>query len=302
METGDRSRIGQSLSEVAVSLRVVVHSMYQFAPGAVVVGAFLSAGVVWLTMQWVALMTATAVLLVLLLSLSLFAIRGNFGEALLSLVGGLLPVFAYEWTSERYVAFSIAWIGFALFALLIASVKIAAHHQDLIRQAAIRIQGRDTARKDATSLEEELSNLATDVSNRGTLSTIKRAEVIRLFAFRDLPVHLFSVALQATETLSLITKCETQLVALFVTDFFQSLQPADEFKAKKLTDSLYISIRNTPVPPEEFFTAFEKSRRLIVSKSLQPDIFLESLQLCLSEGVPIDDVCREIQLKCDRGA
>ncbi|MCI5222766.1 MAG: hypothetical protein D3924_08875 [Candidatus Electrothrix sp. AR4] len=101
----------------------------------------------------------------------------------------------------------------------------------------------------------------------------------------------------ATEVLSVITKCDIDKVSIFVADFFLSFQPENERSAQNLTDQLYKSIRSTPVPPEEYFTAFEKSRRLIKSKSLQPDLFLSYLHECLSLGFPIDNIFEEIQLK-----
>ncbi len=133
--------IRESMSEAFKALLVALKSLYDFAPGAAVVGTAVAAGLVWLTTRWRPLMTGTAVLLILVLSLALFAIRGNLGEALLSLVGGLLSIFAYSWTTERYVAFSAAWIGFALFAMLIASVKLASRAEDIYKQAALRIAG-----------------------------------------------------------------------------------------------------------------------------------------------------------------
>ncbi|MEZ6041098.1 MAG: hypothetical protein R3C20_11365 [Planctomycetaceae bacterium] len=294
--------IRQSLSDTGHSLRVTLNALYHLSPGIAVIGTLLAAGLVWLTMQWTALMTGTAVLLILALSLAIFAIRGNFGEALLSLVGGLLSVFAYEWTPERYVAFSVAWIGFALFAMLIASVKIASKNEDIFKQAAIRIVGPKASDELLKEIETLLTKLGRQTSAMPMLGPIERAEVIRTFAFRGLPIALFAAGIRATEALSVITKCDTQRVALFVADFFQSIHPKDDSEATTITDALYFFIQNTPVPPEDFFAAFEKSRRLILSQLIEPSVFLDELQTCLSKGVPIEDVCKEIQAKHEIGA
>jgi len=289
----DKHGIGDSLSEAGRALGSTLRSAYDLAPLAVIALAGLSIALVWLTVKWTPLMTGSAVILILILSLSIFALRGKFGEALLSLVGGSLSIFAYEWTAERYIAFSIAWIGFALFALLIASVKIAAKNEDIYRQAAIRLVGAGSSPRPT---EKQLRDIASK-SELKMLGPIERAEIIRTFAFRGLSIDLFKSGLRATEILSVITKCDIQTVALFVSDFFLSFQPLDDGEANTITDTLNFSIRNTPVPPEEYFAAFEKTRRLIVSKSVEPGEFLTDLQECLSQGVPVDDICKEIQVR-----
>ena len=298
LESEDKHGIGESLSDVTKSLGSTLKAAYELAPFAVVMLALLSIGLVWLTVQWTPLMTGSAVILVLILSLSIFAFRGNFGEALLSLVGGLLSIFAYEWTSERYIAFSVAWIGFALFALLIASIKLAARNEEIYRQAAIKLVGSGSQLKPTEKRLKEIG-AKTDLS---MLDPVERAEVIRTFAFRNLPIDLFSSGLTATEILSVITKCEIHAVAVFVADFFQSFQPQDDSAARRITDKLYNSIRSTPVPPEEYFAAFEKSRRLIVSQLINPNTFLVDLQECLAHGIAVEDVCKEIQAKHEVGS
>ena len=291
MTDGNKDEIGNSLSEAVRGLSATLKSAYELAPFAVVLLALLSAGLVWLTIQWTPLMTGSAVLLILILSVSIFAFRGNFGEALLSLVGGLLSIFAYEWTAERYVAFSIAWIGFALFALLIASVKIASKNQDIYRQAAIRLVGSSSRLK---STEKQLKGIASQ-SELKMLGPIERAEIVRTFAFRGLSIELFKSGLRATEILSVITNCNIDSVALFVADLFLSFEPSDDVDADRIADTLYASIRNTPVPPGDYFSAFEKSRRLVVSKTVEPDDFLVHLQQCLSDGIPADGIFKAIQ-------
>lgn len=293
METKRKNSVDNSINDAVKALGSALKSAYALAPFAIIMLALMAIALVWLTIQWTPLMTGSAVILILILSLSIFAFRGNFGEALLSLVGGLLSIFAYEWTVERYIAFSVAWVGFALFALLIASIKLGAKNEDIYRQAAIKLVGSGAALKPT---EKRLKEIGAK-TNMGMLGPIERAEIIRTFAFRNLPIELFSSGLIATETLSVITKCDIHTVSIFVADFFQSFQPQDDSEARKITDVLYNSIRSTPVPPEDYFTAFEKSRRLIVSQTIEPRVFLQELQSCLSRGIPLEDVCNEIQTK-----
>lgn len=298
MEMQQKNRISDSFNNSVKALNSALASAYKLAPFAVILLTLMSVFVVWLTIQWTPLMTGSAVILVLILSLSIFAVRGNFGEALLSLIGGLLSIFAYEWTQERYIAFSIAWIGFALFAFLISSIKLGAKSEDIYRHAAIKLAGSGPRLK---VTEKRLKDIGAQ-KNMGMLGPIERAETIRTFAFRNLSIELFSSGLAATETLSVITKCDIHTVSVFIADFFGSFQPKNDAEAHRITDILYHSIRSTPVSPEEYFAAFEKSRRLIVSQMIEPRVFLNELQVCLSHGVPLEDVYNVIRVKYESGS
>ena len=238
----------------------------------------------------------TAVLLVLIVSLSIFAARGNFGEALLSLVGGLLTVFAFEWTVSRYVAFSTAWLGFALSAMLISSVKLAAKVEDILRQAALRLV---EASPELEATEKNLRTIASTTPLK-MLGPIERAEVIRLLAFRNLPMNLFSPCLAAVESLSVLTEVETKTITILFADFLLSSTPETDTAARSLVDILYDAIKESPVPPEDFFSAFEGARRLLVSKALSPQEFLKGLRDCLSSGVAPGDVYEELRARSEK--
>jgi hypothetical protein len=299
-EISHSSRIGKTLSDTALSLRVALVALYRLTPGIVVVGAILSVMLVWLTIQWTALMTGTAVLLILLLSLTIFALRGNFGEGLLSLVGGLLSIFAYEWTPQRYIAFSIAWIGFTLFALIIVSIKLASKSEDLLKQAAIRIVGPSVPSSELQKVESLLSEISRQTSQSTPLGPTERSNLILTFAFRGLDLKLFTGAMSAAECLRVITKSDLKQIAVFVVDFFQILHPQNNADATSLTNLLCSFVQSTPVPPDEFFDAFENSRRLLLSKVIEPGKFLTELRNHLSSGVPVDQIYHEIQLNCSK--
>jgi hypothetical protein len=134
--------------------------------------------------------------------------------------------------------------------------------EDIYRQAALRLVGSGPNLSEA---ELTLKEIGKKKTNLGMLGPIEKAELIRTFAFRSLPIEQFENAIYATEELTVITKCNTQDVALFVADLFLLFSPTDGVHATLVTDNLYESIKITPVPPEEYFLAFQKSRRLVVS-------------------------------------
>lgn len=263
---------------------------HNLAPCAVIVGAALVTGITWVTLQWSSLMIGTASLMVVIVSLCIFAVRDNFGEAMLSLVGGLLTIFAFEWTPARYIAFMAVWFGFAFAALLIASVKLAAKSEDIYRMASLRLTNAD---EDHEPIEKRLKQIGASTTLK-MLGPIERAEIIRVLAFRKLPIDLFAPCLNAVETLSVITKCDNKTIAIFLADFLLSFSADADADARRLVDTLYDVIKDVPVPPEDFFAAFETSRRLLISKAIPPIEFLEGLRYCLESGVAPNDVYDEM--------
>lgn len=290
MEQDNKDGIKQSLNESFKALLATIKAAYDLAPMAVVAGALLTIGIVWATLHSAPLMMGTAALLVLLVSLCIFAARGNFGEAMLSLIGGLITIFAFEWTPGRYIAFMTAWTGFAFTALLISSVKLAAKAEEVYRMASLRLASRP---EDHTVIEKQLRRIGSSTTLK-MLGPIERAEIIRVLAFRKLPIELFEPCLNAVETLSVITKCRIKTIAIFVADFLLSFAPDSDADARRLVDTLNDVIKDVPVAPEEFFASFESSRRLLVSQVISPIEFLDGLRDCLTSGVSPDDMYSEM--------
>jgi hypothetical protein len=286
----EKNGLKHSLNDRFKALGAAIKAAYDLAPLVVIAGALLTAGVVWATLQWAPLMMGTAALLVVIVSLCIFAARGNFGEAMLSLVGGLLTIFAFEWTPARYVAFMTVWMGFAFAALLISSVKLAAKAEEIYRMASLRLTD---STDDHKTIEKQLRKIGASTSLK-MLGPIERAEVIRVLAFRKLPIELFGSCLNAVETISVITKCDIKTIAIFLADFLLSFSPDSDADARRLVDTLYDVIKDVPVPPEDFFAAFESSRRLLVSQTTSPIQFLEGLRDCLTSGVSPNDVYDEM--------
>jgi len=290
LEKDAEDGIKKSLNESFKALGATAKAAYGLAPCAVVAGIALVVGVTWTTLQWSPLMIGTASLMVLIISLCIFAVRENFGEAMLSLVGGLLTIFAFEWTAARYIAFMAVWCGFAFAALLISSVKLAARSEDIYREASLRLAN---AGEDHELIEKRLRGIGASTTLK-MLGPIERAEIIRVLAFRKLPIDLFEPCLSAVETLSVITKGDIKTIAIFLADFLLSFSPSSDADARRLVDTLYDVIKDVPVPPEDFFAAFATSRRLLVSQTVPPNDFLEGLRDCLTSGVSPGDMYREL--------
>ena len=173
---------------------------------------------------------------------------------------------------------------------MIAALKISSKVEDIYRQAAISYKSN---KQSVDEIEKNFRSIANDRQYKLT-GPVERAEIIRILAFRQLPIDLFSPCLIGVERLHIITDVEIRSVTTFVADFFSIFNISSTNQGDIILNLLYEAVKNSQVPPQDFFQAFESSRRLLLQKNLSPDIFLAKLIETLSLGVPPDQMYESI--------
>lgn len=275
-----------TLIELLKSLGGVIKGLNQLIPMFVVIFASLSFWLIYIIITYTKWRMGLTVIVVLLVSIIVYIRSKNYGEATLALVAGLLTVFTVDWDNHRFIIFMTVWIGFSLIAIMVSSVRIAAAVEDIYRQASLSIAGGSEAYKE---IEKELKKIGDEVVT-GTIGPVERAEIIRLLCFKKLPLNVISHALKAVGTISVITKVDIKTVAMFIADLYKVLETSEETDYNKVLDWIYILIRETPVPPIEFIEAFEKTRRLVLSKRIDLLEYFEVLKNGLESGVSEEDM------------
>ena len=270
----------------------VIQAAYLMAPALVILVVLLAGLIISITLLFSPLMIGTLVILVVVTAILIFIKRESFGDATLSLVGGLLTVLRTEWTINLYITFCVAWVGFALMVFLISSIKLAAQQEDILKSAATALS--QLSNNNIDSIEKELNNLVKSTSETKMLGPIKRAEVIQSLAFRKAPQNMFRQLLESANILFAITKVDINLITSFLVDISKVSEIESEQGLKVLLDKIYAIIQNTPVPPQDFFEAFAVSRRVLLQRTVSPIEFLERLSEYLEIGVPPKDMYHEI--------
>jgi hypothetical protein len=269
--------------ESARSLASVLKSMNSLVPGVSVVGGLVLIVVGYVVVRAGFMMGFTA-LVVFIVGVAVYARTSNYGEAALALVAGLLTVFTVTWRVSTFSVFLAAWGGFTILVFLISSVRLASRREDVYTQAALSMAPADDYFGVGASLE------AIGKEADCLLDPIERAEVIRIFAYRKLPLRSMRGALEAVDKLSTISRVEPTRVASFIADVFRVFEPPDEETADALLDHIYSLIRDSVAAPQEYFEAFDQSRRLILAAKLNSDQFFNTLNEGLEAGVPVSDI------------
>jgi hypothetical protein len=234
-------------------------------------------------------MMGTTVLLVFVVSVLIYAQTESYGEAALALVAGLLTAFTVEWTSKRFIAFVVCWVGLSLVSLVIASVKLAATKEEILVDAANTVDP-DRREEVQASLED-----ITDDDFVRMLGPIERASVIRLFAFRKLDIESMRYALRAVELLSTVTNVDYEIVAEFVVDIYKVFGSTPGPRYQRLLDRVHHTIRDSAVSPREFMAAFRDSRFLVLSGNVDSEAFFQHLVVALNSGVAPEDIREYLQ-------
>ena len=223
------------------------------------------------------LMTASLIVIVLVISLLVYNKKESFGEASFPLVGGLLTILRVDWTMSLYWTFMITWVAFAIFAFTISAIKIHTKVDDLLTSATIAMGPK-------TAADEELRkmlNRLVSPSDSGQLKPTQRAEIIERLAYMKLSPSFFKSALDAVETLHVITKVDHEAISTFVMDFISFCSITSENQIPELLDRLYLAIHSVPTPPANFFKDFQSTRKLLITKEISPDEFLDNPTLFL---------------------
>ncbi|MDX9964096.1 hypothetical protein [Desulfobacter postgatei] len=291
----ENKRLKQTFGQAWFSLISTVQAAYNLAPFIVIV---LSGVVLLVTMVAITstkLMMGVVLLIVLGITIIVYATTNNFGEAALALVAGLLTAYSVTWTPSKFIAFIAVWSAFSFSAFLLTSLKLASQSEGLYRQAAIAICNHNS---EVDGIEKKLQKISNDCPIDG-LGPIQKAEVILLFSYRKLTIESQVGALKAVSILSVITQLDHKQIASFISDAYKAFDFETPVEQEKLVDILYESIKSSPVSPEEFIEAFQKSRRFVLSKELKPKAYLELLKSLLASGVApgeIDQYIKEEQI------
>jgi len=261
----------------------LVKTLHGLAPAVVVVGALLTAGVVAVAAQVGSLMVGVILIIVLLVAVLVYATTQNYGEAALALAAGLLSVYSVDWTIPRFVGFVAVWFGFSAAAILISSVRIATEVESIYTQGAIALGDPS----DAASIKQAgrvLQAIGDKHKGKG-LGPVERAQIIRMFSFRRIPVTVMEDGLSTVETLSTATHTDPLLVAKFVTDVTKAIEGTQAGHLAASLDLVVSTIRDCGAAPEEFFRAFESSRHLLLGRVMSIAGLLTGVRSALEAGV-----------------
>ncbi len=269
-----------TLISTLATLRGSILAANNLVPGVVPVIFFVAALVIVVSLLWVKLMIGVTVLVVFFAAVFVYFKSNDYAQALLALVVGLLTSFTVDWTVGRFIVFCVAWVGLLTLILLISSVRVAGKVEAIHTFAAQFVEVNDLevakARLDAISKDQRVK----------TLGPIERAEIIRVFAIRKVPLDVMGHALSGVDAFAAITNIDYRMVAEFVADLYSLMQPTEEQEWHTVLDGVYDALRSSTSSPDEFIDAFNNSRRIVLSGQMDHTMYFAKLAEGMIHGVP----------------
>lgn len=263
------------------ALTGMIVGLYRLAPGAVVVAVLFGIAAIYALSRSLRAFEVVAVLVALLVAVVVLVNRRSFGEAALALVAGLFPTLTVSWTIPKLVAYSVSWILLGGISVLFGSTLLAANVESIYRDAV------------GALLEMENPDRFDELQAIGKMVDIpalgprKRAEAIRIFAVKHLPVDQMPRALIDTGKLTAILQLDHLLVSSLVADTYRMEGVG---QTPDLVDQLLVAIRQSCELPATFVVAFNQSKRAGLADGMPVTTYLAAVCFGLKSGVPPEDM------------
>ncbi len=248
-------------------------------------------------------MMVVVLLVVWGVALLVYREKENFGEAALALVAGLLTAYSVPWTPMRFIAFIVAWVSFSGGALFISGRRNADRIRGIYMDGASysvvnACGGTFLAECDYSSKIKRAFQRLRDVGKKTHLhffEPIQRAEIVRFFCYRRVPIDLIGQLLLATEVVSLTSRLEPLRIAGLFADFTKihtrDLGPSEAYsEATDTIDTMEAALKLSGASPDDFVTAIECSRHIMLESRFPINTYLFLLKEALDSGVTPQDV------------
>jgi len=275
-----KGEIGDTLQGTTASLLNVLRSSNELVPGVVLVGGALGVAVIYVCAHFGGPMIGVTALTVFAVSVAIYGRKGDFGDAALGLAAGIFAAFAVNWDVSKFFVFEFLWLAFGLYVLLATSIRLAGRAEVIYVHAA-QAMGSD----DVDGVGRRLRAIGRD-SAVPSLGPIERAEVLRYFAFRRMPLEAMMENLKSVAMLAAITGVDHTRMASYVSDMWTMLGQRQASNNDAVRDRMFVAIRDSSTSPEEFLSAFHHSRRLVLAEGVNAEFYLRALIQATTGGVP----------------
>lgn len=268
-----------TLNESFKALRNSISAAYNLAPAVVITGLLLAAIVFVASLFFVEIKMGSIILLIIIISIIVYAVSKNYGEATVALMAGLLAAFTVEWTWNKYFVFMLALLGFMFFVLLIGSLRIFATNESLYREAALYVSVSRYK-----EIEKQLIKISKSIPDK-LLGPVERADAIKIMAFRKIPLESMQYMLAIIQTFVGITRLDVKTITQFLVDLTRVLHLEIGPNLRTKIDNIFELYRDAPVSDEEFIAAFSSTKHFVVSRRIGPDEYLSLLISGLKMGL-----------------
>lgn len=210
----------------------------------------------------------------------------NYGESVLALSAGLFTVYTVTWTVPLFISFSVVWVAFTLIVFLTTSISLGAKAETIYLEASFALKSTGL---DEKVIDEKLRSISNKLNN-GVLGPIEKAEVLRVFAYKKIPIGDMEMGLKWVNIFFAITR----IPYLDLSDFVSIvIKNSSTFNAKitsdRIFDYIYDGMRTSSASPNEYIDLFKQTRHHLI-KSKNIILYFDTLSKYFDNGVSSNDI------------
>lgn len=283
----DNNRISKSLLEALRALGNVVQDLFKKMPVLFLViiylldlgvRAYLSAG--WSTIYLVGL-------IILIISVGIYASTKSVAETTLSFVLGILTIYTIDWETANVTLFILLYLAFIIIVFFTSSIRLASKQESILIQAASKL---DMA--DHKNVYKRLKTISQKSTKYGQLSIIQKSEVIRYLAFRQVIIGEYEEAIRLVELIK--TVCQIDLISCceIYYGFYMycyNKKPTPPNISREV-EKMFDKVTTLTVSYTDFFNIFSNTKRVLVEEKLTYEKYVVEIKLYALKGYGSDDI------------
>lgn len=272
--------ISDSFQKIWRQFRVVVADLmrqYPFLFLLLVVALVIIFGLLCLNPNTTIILLAT---LVTIFAVLIFAQTDNFAETSLALMLGLFTVFSISWTPGKAVVFVFFLIVFFTLVFVVGAIKAAAKVEWILTEAAVHYAPQDHEKKTF----EKLEAIAKESTPYGQIDLFQRAECVRHFAFRKIPLDAMAGLVALSERVTTVSGVTHTEAADFVDCLYHSFPNDERDVIQQKMIKFVNAVEQMPAQPSQFFAIYKDTRHYLLGGDVSHEEYLNQISDCLAKG------------------
>ncbi|MEF3351800.1 hypothetical protein PV403_01295 [Paenibacillus sp. GYB006] len=230
-------------------------------------------------------------LIITLVSIGVYAKSKSYSETTLSFVLGLFTVFSTDWNKGYFIVFISFYVIFNIIVFSVSSIRLAAQNEEILIEAALKYPHLPF-----DNTKSKLNHIANQTTNTKLLSVLDRSECIRFLSYRRINIDYFEDSIEVIELIRVVNQTNlSNAMKLFYSLYsFEVLINSNNFSKERIIE-MFDLIVNLPISPDDFFSVFNKLKRLIIDGQYEYHTLLYRIQNEILRGYDVDEIVEIIK-------
>lgn len=230
-------------------------------------------------------------LLILFVSIGVYVKNKSISETTLSFMIGILTVFTIDWSKSDFTLFIVIYLCFNILIFLIGSVRLASKQEVILVQAANNL----SLNQNYDEIFKKLKQI-TDTPTKGQqLDVIEKAVCIRFLSFRRISIDNITDALNSIEIIQNVYQIDLNKACnIFYILYIFSCNLFPNINIYQGITILFNKILLIPLPPDDFFAIFTKTKKEVISKKLSFDRYINIIKELAYDGLDSQEIIDKI--------